>query len=112
MEGSPCGVRKSIVTPRLRALRASDVNVRTTPLTCGCQASVAISTRIGRLAVCGRRRARRGDAPHGRERASRAQAVIRGGLELVHRVSCRDNYEFIFQSYDGTVTNVAGRSKS
>jgi hypothetical protein len=35
------------VTPRLRALRASEVKVRTTPLTWGCQASVAISTLIG-----------------------------------------------------------------
>ena len=35
-----------MVTPSVCALRASEVNVRTTPLTCGCQASVAISTRI------------------------------------------------------------------
>ena len=30
----------------IAALRASEVNVRTTPLTCGCQASVAIKIRI------------------------------------------------------------------
>ena len=35
--------------PAPLALAASDVNVRTTPLTCGCHASVAISTRIKRL---------------------------------------------------------------
>jgi hypothetical protein len=29
------------------ALRASEVRVRTTPFTCGCQASVAINIRIG-----------------------------------------------------------------
>src|SRR3977135_2114490 len=46
MEANPSGVRKVISTPSLRALSASDVNVRTTPLTCGCQASVAIRTRI------------------------------------------------------------------
>src|ERR1700743_1257899 len=32
--------------PSAGALRASEVRVRTTPLTCGCQASVAINIRI------------------------------------------------------------------
>src|SRR5579875_2223997 len=49
-EGNPSGERKSMVTPSLRALRASEVKVRTTPLTWGCQASVATSTFISRRA--------------------------------------------------------------
>jgi hypothetical protein len=43
---NPSGDRKSILTPSACALRASEVKVRTTPLTCGCQASVATRTRI------------------------------------------------------------------
>jgi len=39
------------VTPRFRVFCASEVKVRTTPLTCGCQASVATKTRI-RLRLC------------------------------------------------------------
>jgi hypothetical protein len=39
-------------TPSNAALRASEVSVRTTPLTCGCQASVATKIRIrGALAL-------------------------------------------------------------
>src|SRR5262249_38300663 len=49
--GNPSGVRNSTVTPRARALCASEVKVRTTPFTCGCQASVAIRTRIKPLAL-------------------------------------------------------------
>ena len=45
-EGNPSGVRKSTSTPSADALRFSEVRVRTTPLTCGCQASVAIKIRI------------------------------------------------------------------
>jgi hypothetical protein len=45
-EGKPSGVRKLISPSRLEALRASEVSVRTTPFTCGCQASVAINIRM------------------------------------------------------------------
>src|SRR5262249_13987731 len=38
-------------TPSPLAVRASEVRVRTTPLTCGCQASVATKTRIASLLV-------------------------------------------------------------
>src|SRR5215470_1866943 len=51
MERIPSGERKSMVTPRFRTFCASEVKVRTTPLTCGCQASVATRTRI-RLRLC------------------------------------------------------------
>jgi hypothetical protein len=37
-----------ISAPSEEAARASDVNVRTTPFTCGCQASVAIKIRMKR----------------------------------------------------------------
>ena len=39
------------MTPRFRVFCASEVKVRTTPLTCGCQASVATKTRV-RLRLC------------------------------------------------------------
>ena len=52
IEGKPSGVRKSTATPCLRRLWASDISVRTTPLTCGCQASVAMSRRIRRSGGC------------------------------------------------------------
>jgi hypothetical protein len=35
-----------MATPSAEALRANEVNVLTTPFTCGCQASVAINIRI------------------------------------------------------------------
>src|SRR3569623_1730050 len=38
----------SISTSRALAAAASEGSVRTTPLTCGCQASVAINTRMGK----------------------------------------------------------------
>src|SRR5207248_9893230 len=45
-----CGVRKLISTPRFFAASAIIDNVRTTPLTWGCHASVAIKIRIRRHA--------------------------------------------------------------
>src|SRR5262249_51231815 len=42
----PSGDRNSMSTPSPLAVRASEVRVRTTPLTCGCHASVATKTRI------------------------------------------------------------------
>src|SRR5262245_39222169 len=52
MDGKPSGVRKVMSTPSLRAFAASDVKVRTTPLTWGCHASVAMRTRIRGWAGC------------------------------------------------------------
>src|SRR5438093_3077750 len=52
MDGKPSGVRKVMSTPSLRAFAASDVKVRTTPLTWGCHASVAMRTRIRGGAGC------------------------------------------------------------
>src|SRR5262245_25333323 len=49
--GDASCVRNSTVTLRARALCASEVKVRTTPFACGCQASVAIRTRIPPLAL-------------------------------------------------------------
>jgi hypothetical protein len=46
MDGNPSGVRKLMSASSAEALRASEVSVRTTPFTCGCQASVAINIRI------------------------------------------------------------------
>src|SRR6516165_11491725 len=43
---NPSGVRNSISAPSFRALATSDCRLRTTPLTCGGHASVAISIRI------------------------------------------------------------------
>src|SRR6516162_1762202 len=51
MDAKPSGDKKSMVTPRPFAARASEANVRTTPFTCGCQASVATRTRIRCSAV-------------------------------------------------------------
>src|SRR3977135_3476331 len=45
-DGNPSGVKKETSAPSADALRESEVNVRTTPLTCGCQASVAINIRM------------------------------------------------------------------
>ncbi len=76
-------------TPSLAALRASDVRVRTTPLTCGCQASVAMSTRIRRSAL--RRLGqwlRRGLRPR------RGGGVERGAVRLESsrcRIACDNN---------------------
>ena len=44
--GKATGVRKRTSAPSAPALRASEVNVRITPLTCGRHASVAIRIRI------------------------------------------------------------------
>ena len=44
-DGKPSGERNSTVAPNPFRVRASDVSVRTTPLTCGCQASVAMRMR-------------------------------------------------------------------
>ena len=41
--GDPNGIGPEIALKALEALRASEVSVRTTPLTCGCHASVAIN---------------------------------------------------------------------
>src|ERR1700730_1561594 len=45
-EANPSGVRNCTSAPSAAALRASEVSVRTTPFTCGCQASVAINIRM------------------------------------------------------------------
>src|ERR1700722_12569632 len=56
IEGNPSGVRNSMSAPSEPAARLSEVKVRTTPLTCGCQASVAIRIRIGGCLVDSSRR--------------------------------------------------------
>ena len=48
MDGNPSGVKKLDFGAERRRAAASDVSVRTTPLTCGCQASVAINIRMYR----------------------------------------------------------------
>src|ERR1700722_20604121 len=91
MEGNPSGERNSMVTPSLKALRANEVKVRTTPLTCGCQASVAMSTRI------------RLRAPRPRTcRGTGAQSKAAAGLQSFCRIACRDNCDFVSQLYDKT----------
>src|SRR6202040_1259237 len=90
MEGNPSGVKKSMVTPSLSALRASDVNVRTTPLTCGCQASVAMSTRI------------RPRAPPLSRSGTGAESEAASGPQSFFRIACQDNCDFVSQLYDKT----------
>src|ERR1700674_2823020 len=93
-DGKPSGVRNAIVRPSLLALRSSDVSVRTTPLTCGCQASVAMSTRIKQPTACARPRA---TAP-----AICTKLVTVAGFPIVYRVACEDSHEFLFHLYDGS----------
>src|SRR6516162_11115029 len=82
MERIPSGERKSIVTPRFRVFCASEVKVRTTPLTCGCQASVATRTRIRlRLCLSGVQRAFY-------EKAHLSAAVAKCGVLTDFRIAC------------------------
>src|SRR5262245_33393197 len=91
-------------TPRSRALRASDVNVRTTPLTCGCQASVATSTRIRIPAAQRATHAKSGhcDQSCGSAQVRYIDCSRRAGV----RIMCDNNTNscFRFMTVDGRAT--------
>src|SRR5262249_5074489 len=99
------GVRNWIDTPKLAVLEASEVKVRTTPLTCGCQASVAMSTRISGLRRYGEAVAvpRPCTAIGGRSSRlmKRAHVEQRGGgaRRRIFRIACDNNFQFASHLY-------------
>ena len=97
--GIPAATGTGYRRRRLRALRASASSVRTTPLTCGCHASVATSTRI--TAPPSQRRCAspyRVDQPCLATRGSILTADHLGEMTELH---VWQDHEFIFQLDDG-----------
>src|SRR5262249_17609543 len=100
------GVRNWIDTPKLAVLEASELKVRTTPLTCGCQASVAMSTRISGLRRYGEAVTVVRPCTAIGERSSRlmkpAHVEQRGGgaRRRIFRIACDNNCQFASHLYD------------
>ncbi len=89
-----------MATPSLSALRCSDVSVRTTPLICGCQASVTMRTRI------------RPPTPRSREGGTEPDPNPRPPVAFNRfvRSHAHDNCDFVSQLYDNSNANVTNLS--